>query len=415
MPARFLALCVAATAAGAAARADGGGSAPIEQVAPSVDELIAIALEKTPEIAPLEARSRAATEREAAAAALPDPRIGLTAQGMGLTPPGPGSSIVVDVSQDLPYPGKRAARRAAAEAEADVRTVELGDLKRGIVADVRIAYSYLYRYDREREKLLSTKEILGLLSRTVAARYGAGEADRAALLRIDLEQTRVDERMIAVAAAREAAVATMNRLLDRPSDTPIGRVPGLPPVAPPAERADPSALEASTELAVLRARAAAAERDVDEARIEEKPDFAVGLGGGVDGMAEPVVMLRFGVQLPLWRKDKQGALTRASEQEAEAARGDVRAEESDLRSRIAALRSGLRRDEALVRLYEGEVIPRSRAVFEATQAEYLADRGDFPAVVESYGALLEAEIALAAQEAARFQTWALLAQLTEKR
>ena len=41
--------------------------------------------------------------------------------------------------------------------------------------------------------------------------------------------------------------------------------------------------------------------------------------------------------------------------------------------------------------------------------------GDFPAVVESFGALLEAEIALAVQESARFQTWALLAQLTEKR
>ncbi|MCK9463850.1 MAG: TolC family protein, partial [Proteobacteria bacterium] len=287
-----LGLAFIAAAANTAAASSGDAH---EDVAPAVDELVAIALAQAPEIPVYEARSRASQEREDAADALPDPTLGLTAQGMGLTPPGPASSIVVDVSQELPFPGKRAARQAAAEAETNVRTAETGDVKRRIAARVRVLYARIYSLDRERSKRISTRDLLGLLSRTLTTRYSTGQVDRSGLLRIRLESARIDERMIGIDAERAELVASLNRLLDRTGDTPLGRVPALPRVAIPDVSLDKSALEASSELAVLRAEAAAAEKRVDETRLEEKPDFSVGLGGGVDGMAEPVVMLRFGV------------------------------------------------------------------------------------------------------------------------
>ena len=384
-----------------------------DEVAPTVDALIAIALEHAPELPVLEARSRASHEREESADALPDPVLGLSAQAMGLVPPGPASSIVVDVSQDLPYPGKRAARRAAAEAETNVRAAEVGDQKRRIAALVRILYARIYSLDQERQKRISTRNVLDLLSRTLAARYSTGQVDRAGLLRIQLESAHVDERLIEIDGARAELVASLNRLLDRSGETPLGRIRSLPPAGPLREGHDASALGASSELEVLRAEAAAAERRVDETRLEEKPDFSVGLGGGVDGMAESVVMLRFGVGLPLWRGKKQAPLTRAAEQDLEAAKGEIRATEADLRSRFAALKAAWRRDEAFIGLYEKTIIPQSRAMFEAAQAAYLADRGDFSSVIESYEGLLDSEVEVARREAARFETWALLEQLVE--
>lgn len=411
MRVRFSALGSALLAA-AAGTVAASGEAP-EDVAPSVDELVEIALAQAPEIPVYEARSRASRERADAADALPDPTLGLTAQGMGLAPPGPASSIVVDVSQELPYPGKRAARQAAAEAETNVRTAETGDVRRRIAARVRVLYARVYSLDQERSKRISTRDLLGLLSRTLATRYSTGQVDRSGLLRIRLESARIDERMIGIDAERAELVASLNRLLDRTGDTPLGRVPALPRVAIPDVSLDKSALEASSELAVLRAEAAAAEKRADETRLEEKPDFSVGLGGGVDGMAEPVVMLRFGVGLPLWRGKKQAPLTRAAEQDLAAAQGEIRAAEGDVRTRVAALQAAWRRDEALIALYEDTIIPESRGVFEAAQAEYLADRGDFSAVIEGYGALLESDVAVARLEAARFETWALLEQLVK--
>jgi outer membrane protein, heavy metal efflux system len=397
-------------------RANGNDAvAPAEGVAPDVDSLIERALERAPEIPAYEARSRAAREREAPAAALPDPSIDLIAEGMGLAPPGPSSTLVVEVSQELPFPGKRAARRAAAEAETSVRAADVGDAKRRIAAQVRIVYARVYALDREREKLTATRDLLGLLSRTVAARYSTGQADRAALLRVDLEDTRVEERLVEIEGDRKGEVAALNRLLDLPADAPFGRVLDLPRVTVPDAGPDGIAVEGSPELAVLRAESAAAARRVEKSRVEEKPDFSLGLGGGIDGMVEPVVMLRFGVAIPLWRGDKQAPLTRAASEDFDAAEDDVRAKEIELRTRAAALRAALARDEALVALYAGSIIPQSRGVFEATQSAYLADRGDFPSVIESYEALLEAEVGLARREASRFETWALLAQLTEKR
>ena len=401
---------LAALAAAPLQAAVGGGP---DDIAPSVDELIAIALAHAPEIPVLEAKKRASHEREESADALPDPMLGLTAQGMGLTPPGPASSIVVDVSQELPFPGKRAARRAATEAETNVRAAEVGDQKRRIAAQVRILYARIYGLDQERQKRISTRDILDLLSRTLAARYSTGQVDRTGLLRIQLESARVDERMIELEGDRAELVASLNRLLGRAANTPLGRIPSLPPAGPLGDGLDASALGASSELEVLRAEAAAAEKRVDETRLEEKPDFSIGLGGGVDGMAEPVVMLRFGVGLPLWRGKKQVPLTRAAEQDLAAAKGEIRATEADVRTRVAALKAAWRRDEALIALYTDTIIPQSRAMFEAAQAAYLADRGDFSSVIEGYEALLDSEVEVARREAARFETWALLEQLVK--
>jgi outer membrane protein TolC len=249
------------------------------------------------------------------------------------------------------------------------------------------------------------------LSRTLAARYSTGQVDRAGLLRIQLESAHVDERMIEIDGERAELVASLNRLLDRSGDTPLGRIRSLPQPGPIDNTLDTSALRASSEIEVLRAEETAAEKRVDETRIEEKPDFSIGLGGGVDGMAEPVVMLRLGVGLPLWRGKKQAPLTRAAEQDLAAAKGEIRAAEADVRTRVAALKAAWRRDEALIALYADTIIPQSRAMFEAAQAAYLADRGDFSSVIEGYEALLDSEVEVTRREAARFETWALIEQL----
>ena len=405
-------LLVLSIAATSRAGTTGAGD---DEATKELDALIARALENAPELPAYAARTRAARTREAPAAALPAPEIDLGAAGMGLAPPGPASTLVVEVSQELPYPGKRAARRAAAEGEASILTAEAEDARRRVVAGVRVAYARVYALDREREKLDATRDLLGLLSRAVAARYSTGEADRAALLRVDLEASRLEERQISIAAERRTVVASLNRLLGLPSGTPFGAVRALPRVATPDDGIEPRALAASSEIASLHAEDAAAARRAEAARFEEKPDFSIGLGGGVDGMAEPVVTLRLGMTLPIWRGAKQAPLAQAAEEDRSAVQDDIRAKEAEVRERVEALRAALGRDDALVALYAGTLVPRSRDVFEATQASYLAGRGDFPSLIESYDALLEAEVSLAQREAARFESWALLEQLEERR
>ena len=71
-----------------------------------------------------------------------------------------------------------------------------------------------------------------MLIATAAARYGAGQGDREALAKIELERSGLDEREADVVADRTALVATLNRLTGRDDTGDIGSVDALPDTVP---------------------------------------------------------------------------------------------------------------------------------------------------------------------------------------
>ena len=129
-----------------------------------------------------------------------------------------------EVRQDLPWPGKRTAARDRATARAEVEAARLELARRELVATVRVAYARLYAFDRERETLLAATELLDMLAETVAARYAAGEAEQEAVIKAQLEGSRVAERLDDLLADRSRMVAGLNRLLDQPGSAPLGEV-----------------------------------------------------------------------------------------------------------------------------------------------------------------------------------------------
>ena len=93
------------------------------------------------------ARREAARELVRPAGALPDPMVSLgwTEADYPVWSLGrePMSSMSVGVQQALPYPGKRRARRRAAEADVAARDKDVASLRSAIVADVRRLYARL--------------------------------------------------------------------------------------------------------------------------------------------------------------------------------------------------------------------------------------------------------------------------------
>jgi cobalt-zinc-cadmium efflux system outer membrane protein len=187
----------------------------------SVEELVATALARSPSLAALRAQVAASRSRELPAAALPDPMVEAALQDVGFPRNTVGkdenSMLGVEVRQGLPYPGKRAARRAAAQAETAQRIAELARLERGIVSQVRTAYARLFALDGETSTLGAARELLEVLSATASSRYSAGQAEQEALLKAQIEVSRLDERVADLRAERAAAVAELNHLLDRPA------------------------------------------------------------------------------------------------------------------------------------------------------------------------------------------------------
>ncbi|HLE61179.1 MAG TPA: TolC family protein [Thermoanaerobaculaceae bacterium] len=385
------------------------------EVAPPVEQLVAEALGRAPSIAALRARLAAAREMVVPAGALPDPMAELMLADIDFPKWTVGkedmSMLGPEVRQNLLYPGKRAARRAAARAEAEIRGTELDQLRRQVAETVRVLYARVYALDKEKEALAAAGELLDMLAATAASRYSVGEAEQEAVIKAQLEISRLGERLDDLAAERATLVASLNRLLDQPGGSPLGEVKALSEVSPPDDEWEGRAAANSPAVTVRQAEAAAAERRVTVAELELKPNLTAGTAIGLRGGLDPAVTFRFGVEWPLWRRQKQEPMIRAAERELEMARAELRDAQAMARAEAARLRAAWERAERQVRRYRQAIIPQTSAAIDAARFSYLAGRGDFSTVVEDFNFWLDARAQLAMREADRFMVWAELETL----
>ncbi len=414
---RILTGAVMACAALSAAPSRGQQSAAVADTVPpgDVEAFVADVLAHAPSLAALQARSAAAAQGIRAAGALPDPRLEFMLQDVGFPSLTLGREAMsmagFEVTQGLLWPGKRRARSAVATAEAGVAVTEVTAFRRRLAAETRMLGAALYALDRERDLLNSSRELLEMLAATVTARYATGEADQEAVLKQQLAVTRLDERLADLEASRAGLAAEINRLCGRSGDAPVGVIASLPDVTPPAPTPAATAVTGAPEVVVRRAGLQAAQARLTLARAEKHPNAVAAAGYGYRDGFDPVVTLRFGLELPLWSGRKQEPQARAAAYELAAAKHELAAAEAAADAEATRLAAEWRRDEAQVLLYRESILPRTSAAFDAARANYLVGRADFATVAEDFRMWLEARVELARRQADRFSVWARIAAL----
>lgn len=383
--------------------------------APRLEALVAEALAHSPAIAAARAEVAARREMESPAGALPDPMLEAMLQNAGLKPTvgkEDMSMVGLQARLGLPYPGKRAAARAVAAAETAGATATLLALERQVAAEIATRVARIYALDREHETLLAATELVALLGEIARSRYAAGEGDQEGLLKTQVEALRIAEQLGDLANERLAMVAELNRWLDLPGAAPLGIVDALPEAPAIPGDAERLAVAGSAEVARAAAMARVAERRVDAARLDLKPNFSTAAGLASRGSKDPVVLLNVGIELPFWRRHKQLPMLRAAEHELEAARRELADAEAMTRAEAARLLSSWANADDQARRYREGIVPQTSAVLDAARASYLAGRGNFSTVIEDFNLWLEARVALARREADRFVARAGFDRLT---
>jgi outer membrane protein TolC len=411
--ARYTPILLAAALAVAPTQAE--TQTPTLPAVPGVEQLVATALERSPALAALRAKVAAAREMERPAAALPDPMVEAMLQNAG-TDYTVGeeemSMLGVEVRQGFLYPGKRRAAGDVARAETAQREAELRALERQVTVEIRRTYARLYAVDRERQSLQAARELVDMLSATAASRYAAGEAEQEALIKAQIEVSRLGEELDDLANERAAMVAEINRWLDQPGDAPLGEIRELPAVSAPAQPWEALAVESAPEVAVGKAAENTAERRLRAAELELRPNLSAAAGLGSRGSMDPVVTLRFGVELPFWRKRKQEPMIRAAGEELRMAQREVDDAAAMARAEAARLGAAWRNAETQIQRFREAIVPQTSIALDAARSSYLAGRGDFSTVIEDFELWLEARVQLARREADRFIAWADLERLT---
>lgn len=295
-------------------------------------------LERNPDLARARREAVAAELRAPQVRSLPDPMATLTPFLVSPeTRVGP-QQLAAAVSQRLPWFGKLALREqaalyaaAAAHAEAEARAVAL------VTETRRLAYDLAFLAAQE-AAVRADRVTLEHYEELARARYSSGVGLEQAVVKIQAEITKDDNRLLDIATRRAALLASLNALRDREPDA------SVPPVALPAEPAVPElgherlaelALGSRPETARARARIAEAETMVELAKKSYFPDVTVGLSYTLvgrrddaagramppEGDGDDVVGLTAGFNLPVWRRRLAAGVEEATQRELAAREG----------------------------------------------------------------------------------------------
>jgi outer membrane protein TolC len=303
------------------------------------------------------------------------------------------------LAQTIPWFGKLSARGSAAEqsalaAEQDYRAARLRLFER--VADAYYEYAYLaeaIRLTRENLVLLAQQESVA------RARYRTQSAKYSDLIKAQVEQGILEDRLRSLEDRRSVTTAALNEVLGRDASSLLPwPVPLTAPdwVPPDAERVRERLAAGNPELRSLEYRIEATQQRVEVEGKEGLPDFQLGVQTILTGKSELTTFSGQGtdawiatvsLSLPLWRgqyrgaQDEARASARMLEYESVQARNElgVTAERVLFELRDAGRRAAL---------YGTGLLPKAQQALEATARAFQTGDATFLEFIDAQRTLL---------------------------
>jgi len=358
---------------------------PVED--PVLEGLLRETLERNPEAQKAAAQVRMDEEKVPQARALPDPTLSFGMQNDGFNRIQVGrmetSFYSVAFTQPFPWPGKRGLRQDVAVLGAKVSATVQSRTRIGIQSDVHRGYTALLLVRGQLALLKDQALFLDQAERLARTRYEVGQGSQAELLRAQLEKTRLEQTRFFLEAEERSTLAALNRLRQHDPEDPIPTTLALADLPEP-EVLTPEQVEArSPELAAARLGVEQTQRQLDLAKLDRRPDFAITAGVMPRGSFEPMWQVGVSLSLPIYGRSKQQRAVAEHEHHKQAQNADVEAVRSLLQQRTEerlAQIDALHRSKAL---YQQGLLVQSEASFRATLAQYEAGRGSFLSALEA--------------------------------
>ncbi len=360
----------------------------------TLDSLVAEALENNPELRAARARWEASQKRPKQEGTLPDPMIGVDWQNVTFDnitlEENPNSMLRFSISQEIPFPGKLSLKEKIASIDADAEGKSYRASERKVAADLKSAY-YDWQLALKAIKITQkNKSLLEKFTEIAKIRYEVGKAAQQDMITAGVETSKFLEQIEVLELRREIIEATINSILGRPTDAPLGK-PEEPVKAPLPFSPDEAGVLAeknSPALAMKESLVTSGQESLALARKELYPDFVVGLSpgvmGGMDGNGmDGVWEVSLGLKVPLyfWRKQSLGVEEAALN--LKGAEEEYRNTNREVRFSVKESYLTARTSEKLMDLYEKGIIPQSRLALESATSAYQTGSVDFSALLDS--------------------------------
>ena len=175
------------------------------------------ALAVSPKIKMLEAKKEAAHSRVPQQTNLPDPvlTLGLTnlpTNSFSFTQE-PMTGKVIGLSQAFPFPGKLGAAEDVLNKDVEIVQKEIDDAKNEIVKNVKQSYYELLLAKDELRIADDNKKLLEEVAKVVRAKYAVSAASQQNIIKVELEITNLNNRIISLHKKETEQIAKLNSLL----------------------------------------------------------------------------------------------------------------------------------------------------------------------------------------------------------
>jgi outer membrane protein TolC len=357
-----------------------------ETAAQPMQNLLAVADSANLELKALYQEYLAALEKAPQVSQLPEPEAGLGVFALPVeTRLGP-QWVRLSATQMFPWTGTLKARRDVVLAMAKAQYEKIAASRLNLHYQVKQAYFKLYDLDERQLILQKSIDIFRTLESVATTRVEAGKANLADVLRIQIRIRGLEEELNILENQKDKPLAVINRLLNRPAQTSVAIADTLllaePPYAQTALLDDIQ--EGHPMLRMFTLQQEAAQRAIEQNRLEGKPSFGVGLdyiAVGNRSDAEPasngrdILAPRVGIRIPLYREKY-----RAKEQEERLKIQALETRKQDLflqfRSAIEQAYADLEDGEIKYRLYQDQKATTESAI-ELLLAAYSNEGASF--------------------------------------
>jgi cobalt-zinc-cadmium efflux system outer membrane protein len=352
-------------------------------------------LQNNPEIVAARNRYFAAQHVPIQEGTLPDPVVSFTDLGVGHPFSRLNDSEFAyrgfGFSQDLPYPGKLSLRSKIAGVKAEALEKEVRLIALRLLSELRMASSeYLYT-QQAMEITREQQKFVGQVSEIAQVKYGVGQGLQQDVLRSQVEQSLIAEKLELLEEDLGKAQASINALLNRDPSTSIQISDRLlpTPMNLTLEELEKKVKENSPEL---QSKTRAEEQQKLQLQLAHKdlyPDFTANFQWQKTGSnSSDYYMTSIEARIPLyfWRRQKP-AIAEA-ELELKASQKDTEATARRLLADLQKQYVIATRTANLLKLYNEGIVPQTRASLESAFTAYQVGKIDFLSLLNNATTLL---------------------------
>ena len=328
------------------------------------------------------------------AKALPNPKLGvgilnLPVDGFAFDQE-PMTQKQISVTQRFPWPGKRGlafgTRQLSVQKGEAKFMAQLLSLQRGISQ----AYYELWFVG---ESIRVNKELSGLVTQAIHASessYSAGRGMQQAVLKAELELSRLADEALALKSRHRILEARINGLLQREHYQKImPDAPSGPPAVRPVQTWIAEALVTNPKLDQLEQSVALGHAFVALAEKEAMPDVDIKVAYGQrdddpqGNNRDDFVSLSASFPLPIWKKNRENRLIASKRAGERAAFLNYQGYRRALPHRIKGLATDLETSVDRYLYYKEDLIPRARQISMASVSRYEVGKADYEDMIDA--------------------------------